>query len=95
VAVLEGIPYVRGFTLRLPHGAQDDASNPLVGAEGRAALLQKLGGALEEHPEFFGSPDGRTFRPGFLVDYLFGKADADHQVCVCMLGWACCCRVGA
>jgi hypothetical protein len=59
-------------------------SNPLVGTEGRAALLRRLGKALEEHPEFFSSrlaskgadEDGgpESFRPGYLVDYLFTQA---------------------
>ncbi|EWM21139.1 Protein of unknown function DUF1688 [Nannochloropsis gaditana] len=60
-------------------------SNPLVGTEGRAALLRRLGKALEEHPEFFSSrlaskgadEDGgaEIFRPGYLVDYLFAQAN--------------------
>ena len=63
----------------------DEENNPLVGAEGRADLLRRLGKALEEHPEFFssalaGGEGGRegggvtSFRPGFLVDYLFAQA---------------------
>lgn len=60
----------------------DEETNPLVGAEGRADLLRRLGKALEEHPEFFssalaGGKEGRgvaSFRPGYLVDYLFAQA---------------------
>lgn len=59
----------------------DEETNPLVGAEGRADLLRRLGKALEEHPEFFssvlaGEKEGgvTSFRPGFLVDYLFAQA---------------------
>ncbi|MCX6642479.1 MAG: DUF1688 family protein, partial [Candidatus Bathyarchaeota archaeon] len=62
----------------------NEETNPLVGAEGRADLLRRLGKALEEHPEFFSSAlagtggregEGVTFfRAGFLVDYLFAQA---------------------
>lgn len=61
---------------------QDDDANPLVGAEGRAQLLRSLGAALELHPEFFssalagnGEGDWVVYRPGFLVDYLYTRAD--------------------
>jgi hypothetical protein len=40
--------------------------NPLVGLEGRAALLQRLGAALRKRPDVFGSPG----RPGYLFDLL-------------------------
>ncbi len=64
----------------------DEATNLLVGAEGRADLLRRLGQALEEHPEYFASSlvagngddvDGAaavTYRPGYLVDFLFAQA---------------------
>ncbi|GAB5033404.1 Hypothetical protein NocV09_01301440 [Nannochloropsis oceanica] len=59
----------------------DGEANPLVGADGRADLLRRLGKALEEHPEFFSSvlaeeKEGgvASFRPGYLVDYLFAQA---------------------
>ncbi len=32
-------------------------ANPMVGIEGRAQLLQRLGGALKEGKEFFGGGD--------------------------------------
>jgi hypothetical protein len=45
---------------------QVSASNPLVGLEGRAALLRRLGQALQNQPEVFGEPG----RPGHLFDLL-------------------------
>lgn len=45
---------------------QVTASNPLVGLDGRAALLQRLGQALQDQPELFGQPG----RPGHLFDLL-------------------------
>ena len=45
---------------------QVSAKNPMVGLEGRAALLQRLGQALEDQPELFGQPG----RPGNLFDLL-------------------------
>ena len=43
-------------------------ANPLVGLDGRVALLQRLGSALRARPEVFGA-DGR---PGALFDALTG-----------------------
>lgn len=40
--------------------------NPLVGLEGRVALLQRLGAALRKRPDVFGNPG----RPGYLFDLL-------------------------
>lgn len=81
---------------------QDDETNPLVGAEGRAELLRSLGQALELHPEFFSSAlaegngeegEGKeaVFRPGYLVDYLYAKADPGTKEvrCVGLGGWLC------
>ena len=45
--------------------------NPLVGLEGRAVLLRRLGGVMEGTPAVFGSPA----RLGNLVDYLIAHAD--------------------
>ena len=45
---------------------QVDASNPLVGLEGRASLLRRLGAALVAHDDVFGDLD----RPGALFDTL-------------------------
>jgi len=46
---------------------QVDAGNPLVGLEGRTALLRRLGEALAAHPNLFGRAAGR---PGHLVDHF-------------------------
>jgi hypothetical protein len=40
--------------------------NPLVGLEGRAAVLRRLGDALQEQPDIFGD----AARPGHLFDFL-------------------------
>jgi len=56
---------------QLGRGLQVSRQNSLVGVEGRAKLLQKLGDALEAHPEFFGS---EMPRPGNMVDYLLRRA---------------------
>ena len=45
---------------------QVTASNPLVGLEGRAGLLRRLGQALQDQPELFGP----QARPGHLFDLL-------------------------
>jgi hypothetical protein len=46
--------------------------NPLVGLEGRSALLRRLGTALTERPDLFGSAPGR---PGHLADHFLMIAD--------------------
>jgi len=51
---------------------QVDDSNPLVGLEGRGALLRRLGFALSERPDVFGAAPAR---PGSLVDYFLTIAD--------------------
>jgi hypothetical protein len=45
---------------------QVNTNNPLVGLEGRAALLRRLGEVLQEQPDVFGKPA----RPGGLFDHL-------------------------
>ena len=47
---------------RLAQAFQVSATNPLIGLEGRAALLRRLGQALQDQPEVFGRPG----RPGNL-----------------------------
>ena len=47
--------------------------NPLLGVEGRALLLNRLGAAIELDPERFGHPA----RVGNLYDYLKGEARQD------------------
>jgi hypothetical protein len=41
------------------------------GLEGRCELLQRLGSALEEHPDLFG---GECQRPGNLLDYVIAQS---------------------
>ena len=54
-----------GLTVeRLGAAFQADADNPLVGLDGRVAILRRLGAALSAAPEVFGA-DGR---PGGLLD---------------------------
>lgn len=55
---------------RLGQAFQVTASNPLVGLEGRAALLRRLGQALQDQPAVFGQPA----RPGHLFDLLVSKS---------------------
>ncbi|WP_448204707.1 URC4/urg3 family protein [Azospirillum sp. sgz302134] len=54
----------------LAQGFQVTADNPLVGLEGRAALLRRLGDALRAMPELFGAPG----RVGNLYDALKAQA---------------------
>ncbi|MBD2230655.1 URC4/urg3 family protein [Phormidium tenue] len=56
---------------RLVEAFQVHDNNPLLGLEGRVALLQKLGHALHQQPQFFG-PD--LPRPGNLVNYWLQTA---------------------
>ena len=51
---------------RLARAFQVGSDNPLVGIEGRVALLRRLGRALDAYPEVFGTPG----RPGGLFDTL-------------------------
>ncbi|ANQ86934.1 hypothetical protein dqs_3917 [Azoarcus olearius] len=55
---------------RLAEAFQASAANPLVGLEGRAALLRRLGEVMEATPAVFGRPA----RLGHLVDYLAARA---------------------
>ncbi len=69
-------------TLQLAHAFQVSDSNPLVGLEGRAHLLRRLGKALMEQPEIF-----KTQRPGDLFDYaVLGKTSVTaHQLLALLL----------
>ncbi|TEB23030.1 DUF1688-domain-containing protein [Coprinellus micaceus] len=49
--------------------------NPMVGLEGRASLLSKLGEALTAHSDYFGK-DGR---PGNIVDFLQGEVKPNAE----------------
>jgi hypothetical protein len=52
----------------LAHGMQVSDANPLVGLDGRADLLRRLGRLVASKPDIFGSRD--TPRPGGLFDRL-------------------------
>ena len=56
----------------LASGFQAGPQNPLLGIEGRARLLNRLGRVVAEHPETFGRADSP--RPGGLFDLLAAKA---------------------
>ncbi len=49
------------------------ADNPLVGLEGRASILRRLGEVITRKPEFFGATSPRL---GHLAIYLLGQARA-------------------
>ena len=55
-------------------GFQVSETNPLVGIEGRAQLLSRLGNAVAANPQAFATRD--TPRPGGLFDHLVAKAEA-------------------
>lgn len=56
---------------QLAQAFQVTDGNPLLGLEGRVALLQKLGHTLHQQPQFFGAD---LPRPGNLVDYWLQSA---------------------
>ena len=56
----------------LGRGFQADENNPLVGLEGRAALLRRLGDAVVARPDLFAMADEP--RPGGLFDAMKAKA---------------------
>lgn len=58
----------------LVQGFQVDSSNPLVGLDGRTALLQRLGARVLARPDLFASAD--LPRPGGLYDVLAARAAA-------------------
>jgi Protein of unknown function (DUF1688) len=57
---------------RLQSAFQVTDSNPLLGLDGRADLLRRLGKLVASRPEVFASRDGA--RPGGLFDHLAAKA---------------------
>jgi hypothetical protein len=59
---------------KLATAFQVTPSNPLVGLDGRAALLRRLGQALQAQPEIFGK-DGEQGRPGNLFKLLTAGAN--------------------
>ncbi|MBF2029343.1 MAG: URC4/urg3 family protein [Oscillatoriales cyanobacterium C42_A2020_001] len=58
----------------LEQGFQVNPSNPLIGVEGRVALLQRLGAVLTQHQDLFGR---ETPRPGNLVDFLQSQSQGE------------------
>jgi hypothetical protein len=58
---------------RLQQGFQVTEANPMVGLEGRADLLRRLGRLLAARPDVFASRDGA--RPGGLFDRLAAQAN--------------------
>ena len=59
---------------KLAHHFQVNDANPLVGLDGRAALLRRLGRGLAERGELFGCAPAR---PGNLVDYFASIAGGE------------------
>jgi hypothetical protein len=57
----------------LAQGFQVDEGNPLLGLDGRAALLRRLGTQVQARPDLFASDD--TPRPGGLFDVLTARAN--------------------
>lgn len=57
----------------IAHAFQVSDANPLVGVEGRAALMRNLGQALKSRPDLFGA----GARIGGLYDYLKAQAVKD------------------
>ncbi|KAJ2786140.1 hypothetical protein GGI15_001704 [Coemansia interrupta] len=69
----------------LLEGFQVSPENPLLGAENRAELLRRLGAALDQGEEFFAPPadlPGALPRPGFVLDYLERRREAEGRVVV-------------
>ena len=60
----------------IAHAFQVSDANPLVGVDGRAALLRNLGQALKHRPDLFG-PEARI---GGLYDYLKSHAVKDGKL---------------
>ena len=61
---------------KLARGFQIGSANPLLGLEGRLALLQRLGQSLNTLPQLFGTENPR---PGNLVNYLLGLGMRSEQ----------------
>lgn len=60
---------------KLEAGFQVTDANPLLGVEGRVSLMNQLGRAIEDNPEFF-----RDGRPGGIIDYLIDKHGKSFEV---------------
>jgi hypothetical protein len=68
----DGAALERMDILELTRGFQVSPANPLVGLDGRTALLNRLGQAVQDAPEVFGLADDP--RPGGLFDTLAAQA---------------------
>ncbi|MGO4573127.1 URC4/urg3 family protein [Microvirga sp. 2TAF3] len=62
----------------LAAGFQVSADNPLVGLEGRASLLNRLGRTVATNPDIFGQHDDP--RPGGLFDVIAATADDEGRI---------------
>jgi Protein of unknown function (DUF1688) len=60
----------------LAEGFQVSSDNPLVGLEGRAALLNRLGRVVATNPDIFGQVDDP--RPGGLFDVIAATAEGER-----------------
>lgn len=60
---------------RLGEAFQVSGDNPLVGVDGRVALLNRLGQAIAARPDLFGATPAR---PGGLVDALLSAAERER-----------------
>jgi hypothetical protein len=68
---------LRNVDARALHAAfQSTPDNPLLGAEGRATLLNRLGAVIEARTEVFASVDAP--RPGGLFDAMAARAQDQH-----------------
>ncbi|KAI9316610.1 hypothetical protein BX666DRAFT_2019233 [Dichotomocladium elegans] len=65
---------------RMTEGFQVTAANPMVGLEGRSALLNRLGAVLETQTSYFPSPNPSSARPGNLIDYLLANKASDGSI---------------
>jgi Protein of unknown function (DUF1688) len=68
---VDAIALMRMNAATLARYFQVSERNPLLGLEGRATLLRRLGEALAANVDLF----GHAARPGHLVDYLLKLAD--------------------
>ncbi|OYX79606.1 MAG: hypothetical protein B7Y77_01680, partial [Bradyrhizobium sp. 35-63-5] len=63
---------------RLAKGFQVTADNPLVGLDGRAALLRRLGALVREKPGVFARDD--SARPGGLFDHMIAQSGGTETI---------------
>ncbi|ORY02648.1 DUF1688-domain-containing protein [Basidiobolus meristosporus CBS 931.73] len=65
---------------QLSDGFQVSEKNPLEGLQGRCELLNRLGEALQNNPQYFGKKENGEPRPGNLLDYLLSIAKNNLSV---------------